>query len=130
VFTYGYYTATAALIKGLEAVQGDVSDQKKLQDALRQVTLTGEEAPVGRRQARRQPPGVSDVYVKKIVADKTGDKVPDVQTIRRIPDVEQTFGGAFTPDSPELSRDTPECKKGSQPGLGRQGRRGLRILGH
>ncbi len=41
--------------------------------------------------------------------------MPDVQTIRRIPDVEQTFGGAFTPDSPELSRDTPECKKGSQP---------------
>src|SRR5215211_4331247 len=43
VFTYGYYTAMTALVKGLEAVNGDVSDQKKLQEALKGVTLTGDE---------------------------------------------------------------------------------------
>src|SRR5919112_2764597 len=44
VFTYGYYTAMSALIKGLEAVDGDISDQKKLQEALAGVTLSGDEA--------------------------------------------------------------------------------------
>ena len=57
VFTYGYYTGMSALLKGLEEVGGDVSDQKALQDALSQTTLSGDEAPVGRRDARRQPPG-------------------------------------------------------------------------
>src|SRR3954462_4088875 len=47
VFTYGYYTAVRAMLKGLEAVNGDVSDQKKLQDELSKVTLSGDEAPWG-----------------------------------------------------------------------------------
>src|SRR5918994_7144788 len=47
VFTYGYYTAGRALVKGLEAVDGDISDQKKLQDALAEVKLSGEQAPYG-----------------------------------------------------------------------------------
>jgi branched-chain amino acid transport system substrate-binding protein len=55
------------------------------------------------------------VYVKKIVADKSGDGVPDVQTFRRIPDVDQTFGGFFSPDSPELSRTNPKCEKADPP---------------
>ncbi len=35
--------------------------------------------------------------MKKIVADKTGDGVPDVETFRKINDVDQTFGGFFSP---------------------------------
>ena len=38
-----------------------------------------------------------------------------MQTIRRIPDVDQTFGGFFTPDSPALSRSNPKCEKKSAP---------------
>src|SRR5215208_5317523 len=34
VFTYGYYLDMVGLIKGLEAVKGDVSDQSKLQKAI------------------------------------------------------------------------------------------------
>jgi branched-chain amino acid transport system substrate-binding protein len=41
--------------------------------------------------------------------------VPDVETFRKINDVDQTFGGFFSPDSPELSRDNPKCEKADAP---------------
>jgi branched-chain amino acid transport system substrate-binding protein len=115
VFTYGYYTGMTALLKGLEAVNGDVSDQKKLQEALKGVTLTGDEAPWGDVKLDDNRQAISDVYLKKIVKDANGDGNPDVQTARRIPDVEQTFGGVFTPDSPAPDRNNPKCVKSDSP---------------
>jgi branched-chain amino acid transport system substrate-binding protein len=115
VFTYGYYTAGRALVKGLEEVDGDISDQTALQDALAGVTLSGEEAPWGDVKLDDNHQAISDVYVKKIVADKSGDGVPDVQTFERIPEVDQTFGGAFSADTPPPDRQNPKCEKGSAP---------------
>jgi branched-chain amino acid transport system substrate-binding protein len=115
VFTYGYFTAGQALVKGLEAVNGDITDQKKLQAALADVTLSGDEAPWGDVKLDDNRQAVSNVFVKKIVADKTGDGVPDVQTFERIPDVDQSFGGAFTADTPAPDRKNPKCVKGSPP---------------
>jgi branched-chain amino acid transport system substrate-binding protein len=115
VFTYGYYTGMTALIKGLEAVDGDVSDQSKLQQALADVTLSGEEAPWGDVKLDENRQAISDVYVKKIVKDATGDGVPDVQTFRRVPQVDQTFNGVFTPDTPAPDRSNPKCTKGEAP---------------
>ena len=115
VFTYGYYTAMTALIKGLEQVNGDISDQKPLQDALAQVTLSGEEAPWGDVKLDENRQAISDVYLKKIVKDANGDGVPDVKTIARIPEVDQTFGGFFTPESPAPDRNNPKCEKGEAP---------------
>jgi branched-chain amino acid transport system substrate-binding protein len=115
VFTYGYYTAGRALVKGLEAVNGDISDQAKLQEALTTTELSGEEAPWGDVKLDDNRQAISDVYVKKIVADKSGDGVPDVQTFERIPAVDQTFGGAFSADTPAPDRENPKCEKGSPP---------------
>jgi branched-chain amino acid transport system substrate-binding protein len=55
------------------------------------------------------------VYLKKIVADNTGDGVPDVQTFARIPDTEQTFNGVFSKDTPAPDRDNPPCVSGAAP---------------
>ena len=115
VFTYGYYTAFNALIQGLEAVNGDISDQKKLQEALANVELTGAAAPWGDVKLDENRQAISDVYLKKIVKDANGDGTPDVQTFRRIPDVDQTFGGFFTPESPALDRNNPKCEKSDPP---------------
>ena len=115
VFTYGYYTGMTALIKGLEAVKGDVSDQAKLQEALSGVTLSGEEAPWGDVKLDDNRQAISDVYVKKIVKDANGDGVPDVQTFRRIPEVDQTFNGVFSADTPAPDRTNPKCVKGEPP---------------
>jgi branched-chain amino acid transport system substrate-binding protein len=112
VFVYNYYTAAWALIKGLEQVNGDISDQTKLQEALKGVTL---DAPWGEIKLDENRNGVADNFVKEIVPDTNGDKVPDVKTIRRIPGVEQTFGGTFTADTPAPDRTNPKCEKGNQP---------------
>ena len=58
---------------------------------------------------------ISDIFVKKIVADKTGDGVPDVQTFEKIPGVDQTFGGAFSASTPPPDRENPKCEKGTAP---------------
>jgi len=116
VFVYNYYTAAWGLIKGLEAVNGDISDQSKLQEALKTVTL---DAPWGEIKLDDNRNGVADNFVKEIVPDTNGDKVPDVKTIRRIPGVEQTFGGTFTADTPPPDRSNPKCEKGASiPWLG------------
>jgi branched-chain amino acid transport system substrate-binding protein len=115
VFSYGYYTAGRALVKGLEAVNGDISDPKKLQNALANVRLTGEEAPYGDVELDENRQAISEVYVKKIVRDANGDNVPDVQTFRRIPNVDQTFGGFFSPESPAPDRNNPKCQKAGAP---------------
>ncbi len=115
VFTYGYYTAAQALVKGLEEAEGDVSDQKKLQDALANVTLSGDEAPYGDVKLDDNHQAISNIFVKRIVKDKTGDGVPDVETFRRIPDVDQTFGGFFSADSPAPDRTNPKCEKRDPP---------------
>jgi branched-chain amino acid transport system substrate-binding protein len=115
VFTYGYYLDMVGLIKGLEAVNGDVSDQSKLQEALAQVTLSGDEAPWGDVELDENRQAISDVYLKKIVKDATGDGTPDVQTVSRVPDVDQTFNGVFTPETRAPDRSNPKCKKGPTP---------------
>jgi branched-chain amino acid transport system substrate-binding protein len=115
VFTYGYYTAGQALIKGLEAVNGDISDQKKLQAALAKVRLSGDEAPYGDVRLDENHQAISNVFLKRIVKDKTGDGVADVATFRRIPEVNQTFGGFFTAEAPPPDRDNPKCEKRQPP---------------
>ena len=115
VFTYGYYTAGQALVKGLEEVNGDISDQKALQDALAETSLSGDEAPYGDVTLDENRQAISDVYVKRIVKDKTGDGVADVETFARIPKVDQTFGGVFSAETPAPDRENPKCEKGEAP---------------
>jgi branched-chain amino acid transport system substrate-binding protein len=113
VFVYNYYTAMEALIRGLEEVDGDISGgQKALQDALANVEL---DAAYGRITLDENRQAISDNYVKQIVRDTSGDGVPDVKTIRRIPEVDQSFGGFFTPASPSLDRENPKCEKKDPP---------------
>ena len=115
VFTYGYYTAGRALVKGLEAAGGDVSDQQALQDALTETSLSGEEAPYGDVTLDDNRQAISDVYVKRIVKDKTGDGVADVETFRQIPEVDQTFNGVFSPETPAPDRENPKCEERDPP---------------
>jgi branched-chain amino acid transport system substrate-binding protein len=112
VFVYNYYNAAWALIKGLEAVKGDIADQSKLQEALKSVTL---DAPWGEIKLDENRNGIADNFVKEIVPDTNGDKIPDVKTVRQVPGVEQTFGGTFTADTPPPDRTNPKCEKGNQP---------------
>jgi branched-chain amino acid transport system substrate-binding protein len=112
-FTYGYYVNTWGLIKGLEAVKGDISDQSKLQDALAKTELP---APYGTIKLDDNRQAVFTVYDQQLYMK--GDKLA-VKTVTSIPGVDQTFGGTFSNSTPAPGRNAPGCEKKSLPWLGK-----------
>jgi branched-chain amino acid transport system substrate-binding protein len=91
-FTYGFYVNTWGLIKALEAVDGDISDgQKKLQAELAKTTLP---APYGEIKLDENRHAITDVFYQQLY-EKEGKLA--VKTIATVPQVDQTFGGTFSP---------------------------------
>jgi branched-chain amino acid transport system substrate-binding protein len=119
VFAYGYYTAMQAIVEALEEVDGDLSDDH----AQFRETLAGLEldAPLGTIKLDDNRQAIMDNFLQQIVADNTGDGVPDVRTIKTIPEVDQTFGGFFSPDTPSPDRDDPKCETADPPAWTEQG---------
>jgi branched-chain amino acid transport system substrate-binding protein len=113
-FTYGYYLNTWGLIKGLEAVKGDISDQKKLQAELAKTELP---APYGTVKLDDNRQAVFTVYDQQLYM-KDGKLA--VKTVSAIPDVNQTFGGTFSNSTPAPGRNSPGCEKKDLPWLGKQ----------
>jgi branched-chain amino acid transport system substrate-binding protein len=112
-FTYGYYVNTWGLIKGLEAVKGDISDQSKLQAALAKTELP---APYGTIKLDDNRQAVFTVYDQQLFM-KDGKLA--VKTVNSIPGVDQTFGGTFSNSTPAPGRDAPGCEKRDLPWLGK-----------
>jgi branched-chain amino acid transport system substrate-binding protein len=112
-FTYGYYINTWGLIKGLEEVKGDISDQSKLQEALAKVELPG---PYGTVKLDENRQAVLTVFDQQLY---TKDGKLAVKTVKAIPDVDQTFGGTFSTSTPAPGRNAPGCSKKDLPWLGK-----------
>jgi branched-chain amino acid transport system substrate-binding protein len=112
-FTYGYYANTWGLIKGLEAVKGDISDQSKLQAELAKVVLP---APYGEVKLDDNRQAIISVYDQQLYM-KDGKLA--VKTINQIPGVDQTFGGTFSASTPAPGRNAPTCQKRDLPWLGK-----------
>jgi branched-chain amino acid transport system substrate-binding protein len=119
VFAYGYYTAMEAIAQGLEQVEGDLSDSHSaFNDALSNLEL---DAPLGTIKLDENRQAIMDNFLQQIVKDNTGDDVPDVKTIKTIPQVDQTFAGFFSPETPSPDRTNPECKTADPPPWTKQG---------
>jgi branched-chain amino acid transport system substrate-binding protein len=119
VFAYGYYTAMEAIAQGLEQVEGDLSDgHAAFREALSNLEL---DAPLGPIKLDENRQAIMDNFLQQIVADTNDDGVPDVKTIKTIPQVDQTFAGAFSPETPPPDRTHPECKTGTPPPWTEQG---------
>ncbi|MEN3284417.1 MAG: branched-chain amino acid transport system substrate-binding protein [Solirubrobacteraceae bacterium] len=112
-FTYGFYVNAWGLIKGLEAVKGDISDQSKLQAALAKVTLP---APYGEIKLDDNRQAIIPVYDQQLYMK--GGKLA-VKTVNEIPGVDQTFGGTFSATTPAPGRNAPGCQKRDLPWLGK-----------
>src|SRR5262249_13483921 len=113
-FTYGYYVNTWGLIKGLEAVKGDLSGgQKDLQAALSKVVLP---APYGQIKLDANRQAIFTVYDQQLYMNN--GKLA-VKTVTSIPDVDQTFGGTFSASTRAPGRNAPGCEKRSLPWLGK-----------
>jgi branched-chain amino acid transport system substrate-binding protein len=115
VFVYNYYTAAEGLILALEEVDGDISDLDAFWEALSNTEFEAAYGPISLDDNRQ---AISNNYVKRVVPDADGDGVPEVETIRRVPDVDQQFGGIFTPDSPAPDRSNPPCEQRELPWVG------------
>ena len=114
-FTYGYYVNTWGLIKGLQAVKGDLSgNQKALQEALAKTTL---DAPYGKITLDKNRQAVFTSYYQQLY---TKDGKLAVKTVAAIPNVDQTFGGTFSSTTPAPSGTSPKCVKRSLPWIGKE----------
>ena len=105
IFLAGYYNNTAAAIKGLEAVGGNIDDAAAYQTALGGTEIETGVGPVtvdGNRNA------VGPNFVVEVTDKGT-------KTLFTVPDVDQSFGGAFSTDTPNPDRENPECVAGNPP---------------
>ncbi len=110
LFTVLYYNGMQAIIQGLEKVNGDLSGgQQAFREALKNLNPT---FPNGQVRLDENRNSIQPAYIVQITKEsgELGFKV-----LKKVENVDQTFGGAFGPDSPAPSRDVPECKAGTPP---------------
>jgi len=107
-FMYGYYSAGVALIKALEATGGDPAPDV-LQPALSELTV---DLPYGDVSLDENNSGIVDVALSQLV-EEDGEIVQ--KTVAIIPEVDQTFGGTFSTETPSPSRDFPPCEERELP---------------
>jgi branched-chain amino acid transport system substrate-binding protein len=113
-FVFGYYINTWGLIKGLQAVKGDISGgQKALQAAIKQAVLP---TAYGTIHLGKYNQGVVPIYYAQLYTK--GGKLA-VKTVGYIPNVDQTFGGTFSASTPAPGRTSPACVKRSLPWIGK-----------
>ncbi len=104
-FLVNYYSAAKALIRALEEVGGDISDnQAGLQAALSNLELDG---PYGTVTLDENRQAIQDQYVRQLVLGDDG--ALGLTTVAVIPSVDQTFGGTFS-QGEMPSRDVPSCE--------------------
>lgn len=110
-FMYGYYSAGVALVRGLEESGGSPAPDE-LQSALADLTI---ELPFGDVSLDENRSGVVDVVLSQLV-EEDGEIVQ--KSVALIPEVDQTFGGTFSTDTPPPSRDFPPCEEADLPWVG------------
>jgi branched-chain amino acid transport system substrate-binding protein len=114
-FTYGYYINTVGLIKGLQAVKGDLSGgQKKLQAAIGKVSIA---SPYGPLHLDKNRQAVLNVFYQQLYTK--GGKLA-IKTVGEVPNVDQTFGGTYSSKTPAPGRNFPTCVKKSLPWQGKE----------
>ena len=105
----GYYNAMEATLRGLEAVDGDLSDRQRFLAALAKTAFEG---AGGHVELDRQRQAIAPNYLVQIQRHKNA-LVP--KTIRTIDRVDDTYGGRFAPGRRLPSRTYPVCKRGNPP---------------
>jgi branched-chain amino acid transport system substrate-binding protein len=97
-----------AVLTALEAVEGDLSDEKRFQATLARVTL---DAPNGRIRLDSNRQAIAPNYLRKVTKTPSGLRM---RTHDTLDGVEQTFNGYFGSAEP-LRRDTIACLPASPP---------------
>jgi branched-chain amino acid transport system substrate-binding protein len=118
-FVYNYYMNAWGLINGLKSVKGNLSGgEKALQAAIYADGKKGINAGYGTVTLDKNRQAIQDQYSYQLVIGKKG--APGVKTIMTVPHVDESWGGHFTPSTPQLGRNYPTCTKFKLPWLGTQ----------
>ena len=108
LFATGYFNATTAVFKAIEAVNGDLGeDGKMLQEALAEVEI---DAPNGHIALDDNRQAIGTNFVTEVVEGQDGELVN--RLVKVVPDVNQTLGldEATFAEIGLPRRDAPECK--------------------
>jgi branched-chain amino acid transport system substrate-binding protein len=109
LFTALYYDGMQVILQALDQVGGTLDDPAAFQQALGSLQPT---FPNGQVTLDDNRNSVQPAYVVQIVQD--GGEL-GFEVVQTVPEVDQTFGGLFGPDSPEPSRTEPEGGAGTPP---------------
>lgn len=113
LFAAMYYDAAEAALQSLEAIGGDLSDgHAAFRETMSNLTY---ESPHGTVTLDENRNAIADNFVIQAVEDQNGDGVPDLKTLKTVPQVDQTFAGFFSTETPTPDRESPECKAGTPP---------------
>jgi branched-chain amino acid transport system substrate-binding protein len=115
-FFYNYYNAAWALVRGLNASNGELG--AALQRAMPRTNRSAYEVSDGgvvKLDSRRQ--AIQDQYQGQIV--RNADGTVGVTLVAYAANVDQTFGGLFKPSSPPPGRTQPKCVKKKLPWSGK-----------
>ena len=107
LFAHGYYINTKAMLLGLEAVGGDVSDGgEKLRAALSSLEF---ETPTGMVKLDERRNAIADIFLTEVIVGPEGNLVN--KTIEVIPAVSQTFGLPYEKflEYGQVGRENPPC---------------------
>jgi branched-chain amino acid transport system substrate-binding protein len=101
--------AMEGLLRGLEASDGDLSDgRQRLREELARVRF---DAPSGPLYLDRNRQAVRNTYLERV--GRGGDR-QELQPVRVVPEVEQTFGGLLS-DAPSPGPGSQPCRKATPP---------------
>jgi branched-chain amino acid transport system substrate-binding protein len=101
-----FHDAMEGLLHGLEAAEGDLSDgRQRLRDELARVRV---DLPSGPVRLDRNHQAVRNTYVKRL------SREGELQLVRVVPEVEQTFGGLLS-EAPPPGPGSQPCRRATPP---------------
>jgi branched-chain amino acid transport system substrate-binding protein len=105
------YTAMRAVLTALDETGGELGDhQRELRAALSSLELA---VPQGAIRLDRNRQAVAPIYLQRI-ARRPGGTL-ELETVRTIRGVEQTYGGIFRATTPRPSPTEPSCRRRRPP---------------
>jgi len=116
IFVYDYYSNTEGLIKGLQAVHGDLSNNESaLKAALAKVHFTTAYSTMSLDANRN---AIENVYLDQLYKNSKNQLA--IKTVAMVPNVNQTFGGVFSHATPSPGRSFPTCVHKKLPWTGKE----------
>lgn len=113
LFSADYWNDTWPALQALKAVKGDLSGgQVKFRAALNALGKKGFNTPEGFIRLDQNRQAIGNNYLTQLTSLAGGGTY---KTLRTIPNTTESFGGFFSPSTPQLSRTYPPCVKRTPP---------------